>query len=150
MCGLNELFRVGQPVRCKIVDSAPRDNSKRGMWKPKLTINPKEVNENLTASSLKANLVWILNLVTTWFLTVLFKTRVATAQGKQVIWLSIFLDRENSWNVGTTHGKFRHNLGKMPFHQMMYPIFFVALLYSVSSHNLEPCPCSSQTFMSGS
>ena len=33
-------------------------------------------------------------------------SRVATAQGKQGIWLSIFPDRENTGNLGTTQGKF--------------------------------------------
>ena len=32
-------------------------------------------------------------------------TRVATAQGKQGIWLSVFPDRENMGNLGTTRGK---------------------------------------------
>ena len=34
------------------------------------------------------------------------KSRVATAQGKQGIWLSLFPDRENTGNLGTTQGKF--------------------------------------------
>ena len=35
--------------------------------------------------------------------------RVATAQGKQGVWLSIFPDRENTGNLGTTQGKFRQH-----------------------------------------
>ena len=33
-------------------------------------------------------------------------TRVATAQGKQGIWFSIFPDRENTGNFAVTQGKF--------------------------------------------
>ena len=37
------------------------------------------------------------------------KVRVATAQGKQGIWFSIFPDRENTGNFTVTQGKFwRH------------------------------------------
>ena len=52
--GLNQLFRVGQLVRCKIIDEKP---AKLGTWKPKLTINPTEVNQNLTASNVKPDVV---------------------------------------------------------------------------------------------
>ena len=52
--GLNQLFRVGQLVRCKIIDEKP---GKLGKWKPKLTINPTEVNQNLTASNVKPDVV---------------------------------------------------------------------------------------------
>ena len=34
---------------------------------------------------------------------------MATAQGKQGIWLSLFPDRENTGNLGTTQGNFRQH-----------------------------------------
>ena len=39
---------------------------------------------------------------------------------------------------------------KLPFHQLMYPYFFLALLCLTSFHQLPSCPCLSHTFMSGS
>lgn len=57
VCSLSELFHVGQPVRCKVVDCGTDFNNKKGKWKPKLTINPRDVNENISVSCLKTDVV---------------------------------------------------------------------------------------------
>ena len=52
-----ELFHVGQLLRCKVTDS--NRAGKTGRWKPKVTIQPSNVNQNLTADILKTGLVII-------------------------------------------------------------------------------------------
>ena len=55
--------------------------------------------------------------------------RVATAQGKQGIWLSLFPDRENTGNLGTTQGifptilKMKYFIVNCPFIDWCAPIF---------------------------
>ena len=44
-----------------------------------------------------------------------FEDRVAMAKGKQGIWLSIFPDRENIGNLGTTQGNFGQFVVNCPF-----------------------------------
>ena len=50
-----ELFHVGQLLRCKVTDS--NRAGKTGKWKPKLTIQPNNINQNLTSDMLKTGLV---------------------------------------------------------------------------------------------
>ena len=78
---------------------------------------------------------------------VTYMDRVATAQGKQGIWLSLFPDRENTENLGTTQGIFQISLkmevfySKLPFHQLMYPNFFLASLCLASFYKLSSFSC---------
>ena len=55
--GLSELYHVGQPLRCKVIECDTLEENKKGKWKPKLTVNPKDVNQNLTSASLKSDVV---------------------------------------------------------------------------------------------
>ncbi len=56
---LNELFRVGMQVRCKVIEVTV---GKKGRRKIRLTINPREVNQALKVTDLKNGMVlYILN-----------------------------------------------------------------------------------------
>ena len=52
--GLAELFRIGAPVRCRVMDTGGVGSMKRRL---KLSVNPRDVNQNMSKSSLMSGMV---------------------------------------------------------------------------------------------